>query len=268
MMRPLQDWCFNASPTRIERLEAQFSAHAYSPHRHDTYAIGVTMTGVQSFHYRRSLCHSMPGTAMILHPDELHDGHAGSDEGFLYRMLYLPPALVQDIQGGCILPFISGGLSSDPRLVRVIRALLASLTQPLPSLEEDGLLQSLVTLLSTLSDAPATFSPRPDKNAACLAREYIEQHVTEGITLDTLEAVTGRARWSLSRDFRALFGTSPYRYMMMRRAARVKQALSSGHSLADVAASMGFADQSHMTRVFSQTFGLPPARWQRLSHPM
>lgn len=39
----------------------------------------------------------------------------------------------------------------------------------------------------------------------------------QDMTLDTLSQVSGRDRWSLSRDFRTLYGTSPWRYVMMRR---------------------------------------------------
>ena len=45
----------------------------YGLHRHDTYAIGCTLAGVQSFHYRRGLRHSLPGGVLVLHPDEAHD---------------------------------------------------------------------------------------------------------------------------------------------------------------------------------------------------
>lgn len=36
----------------LERIEAYFTGHAYDPHRHDTYAIGLTLSGVQSFRFR------------------------------------------------------------------------------------------------------------------------------------------------------------------------------------------------------------------------
>ena len=68
----------------LERIEAYFGGHGYAPHRHDTYALGLTLSGVQSFAYRRSQRHSLPGGAMVLHPDELHDGHAGTD-AFAWR---------------------------------------------------------------------------------------------------------------------------------------------------------------------------------------
>ena len=58
------DWVRLAqSPSRTERIEAVFGGHGYEPHRHDTYAIGQTIAGVQSFHYRGGLQHSLPGDA-------------------------------------------------------------------------------------------------------------------------------------------------------------------------------------------------------------
>ncbi len=37
----------------IEALRAHFTGHAYDPHWHDSYLIGVTEQGVQQFHSRR-----------------------------------------------------------------------------------------------------------------------------------------------------------------------------------------------------------------------
>jgi hypothetical protein len=119
------DWVRLAqSPSRTERIEAFFGGHGYEPHRHDTYAIGQTIAGVQSFHYRGGLQHSLPGGTMVLHPDEIHDGEAGTEAGFHYRMVYIEPALIQKILGGRPLPFIPGGLSADPRLRRAAQPLL------------------------------------------------------------------------------------------------------------------------------------------------
>src|SRR3546814_7821523 len=85
------------------------------------------------------------------------------------------------------------------------------------------------------------------------------------VTLDKLEAATGRDRWSLSHDFRTFYGTSPYRYLTMRRLDTVRRTLFAGTSLAHAAASAGFADQSHMTRHFLKTFGLTPGRWLQVA---
>ncbi len=113
------DWVIrSATPGSVERIEAWFGGHGYDPHWHDTYSIGRTLAGVQSFHYKGALCHGVPGNTLVLHPDEVHDGMAGTDIGFRYRMAYIDPSLIQNVLGGEPLPFIAGGLSSDPRLSR------------------------------------------------------------------------------------------------------------------------------------------------------
>ena len=119
------DWVRRAEPIEgIERIEAWFHGNAYAMHRHDTYAIGRTLAGVQSFSYRRSQRNSLPGNTIVLHPDEAHDGQAGTDEGFQYRMIYVEPALFQDVLGGRALPFLEGGVTTDPRLAAATATLL------------------------------------------------------------------------------------------------------------------------------------------------
>jgi hypothetical protein len=89
----------------IERLGARFRGRAFSPHRHDTYAIGISLTGVQTFHYRGEKRYCLPGQYHILHPDEIHDGMAGNEQGFAYRIIYIDPCLVQAALGARPLPF-------------------------------------------------------------------------------------------------------------------------------------------------------------------
>ena len=67
----------------------------------------------------------------------------------------------------------------------------------------------------------------------------------------------------MSRDFRHLHGTSPYRYLTMRRLDAVRDRSQRGESFVQAALACGFNDQSHMTRHFRATYGLSPARWKR-----
>jgi len=255
------DWVLRShAPGRVERIEAYFSGHGYDPHRHDSYAIGRTLAGVQSFRYRRAMRHSLPGGTLVLHPDELHDGMAGTDAGFHYRMLYIDPVLIQQVLGGQPLPFIPGGLSDDVRLRRATQSFLQAMDDPLESLQEDDAIFDLAHALQAVAGKPRGRRAF-DYPATQRAREYIHSRNGASITLDELEHVSGRDRWSLSRDFRALFGTSPYRYVTMRRLARCRELALSGIGLADAALIAGFFDQSHMTRHFVASFGLSPARW-------
>ncbi len=65
-------------PVGMERIEARFHGNAFDLHRHDTYAIGVTLQGVQTFRYLGETRHSLPGQVIVLHPEEVPDGGAGT----------------------------------------------------------------------------------------------------------------------------------------------------------------------------------------------
>lgn len=251
----------------IERIEAFFRGYAYDPHRHDTYAFGLTLAGVQSFDYRGARRDSLSGQAIVIHPDEVHNGRSGIAEGFRYRMLYVEPRLIRDAMGmgGKALPFVSAAVSQDRRLVGAIARALRDFDAPLDSMAVDDLMQRLADALLALD--PSAASPRPmrsDVAALEKARDCLDAHSAEGVDSARLEAVSGLDRFALARQFRAAFGTSPYNYLIMRRLDRARRLLAQDLSLADAAFACGFADQSHLTRQFRRAYGVTPGHWRAL----
>lgn len=112
----------------VELLEARFQGNGFSPHRHDTYALGLTLHGVQTFSYRSERRFSQPGNVIVLHPDELHDGAAGTQAGLIYRMIYLPPQLIAAVNDHRLsLPFVADPVLADPLLWHALAAVLADL---------------------------------------------------------------------------------------------------------------------------------------------
>ena len=238
---------------------------AYEPHRHDSYAIGITTAGVQTFRYRgtRRIC--LPGQLHVLHPDETHDGAAGTDDGFGYRILYVAPELVRDALGGGPLPFVADPVQTLAPATRLVASLLRDIDEPISDLARAEIAATLADTLRSLGggadQGPATINLR----AVELARDYLAAHASEQTPASTLEAVTGVDRFTLARQFRRAFGTSPDRYRTMRRLGLARAAIERGLPLAETAASAGFADQSHMTRQFKRAYGLTPARWTALT---
>jgi AraC-like DNA-binding protein len=79
-----------------------------------------------------------------------------------------------------------------------------------------------------------------------------------------LEAASGLTRFELARQFRAMLGTTPYRYSLMRRLESARDRLTA-HPTVDAALDAGFADQAHFTRTFKAAFGVTPARYRALT---
>lgn len=250
-------------------MEARFAQHAFDPHRHDTYAFGYTLTGVQAFRYEGAERASLAGQVFVLHPDELHDGHAGTEDGFRYRILYVEPRLIQAaLGGGRPLPFLRGAISLDGRMTAAIAAALEDLEAPIEELQRDQLLLDLAEALaaSDASSRPRRILPR-HQAALRAARERLDEAIEQPVTSEELEALSGLSRYELARQFRSALGTSPYRYLAQRRLDRARAAIREGLPLAEVAAACGFADQSHMTRQFKKTYGMSPGRWAAMTAP-
>jgi AraC-like DNA-binding protein len=252
----------------MERIEARFHGSAFDLHRHDTYAIGVTMHGVQTFRYRGATHHSLPGQIIVLHPDELHDGGAGTDDGLRYRMLYLEPSLMLDCLGsvGVSLPFVRDTVVTD----HVFQATLLSALGPLDLELDDLFVADFVTQLTKdlarHAGQPAKPVPKTAWRAACLARDYLEENRARSVRSEELEAITGLDRHALSRHFRAAFSTSPHRFLVMRRLQGARRMIEAKEPLAQIAIAAGFSDQSHFNRQFKKAFGVTPGRWSALIH--
>ena len=267
---PATSWIASAKPADgVELFRAWFAGAAYQKHRHDTYAIGLTDRGVQLFDYRGAARASMPGQIVVLYPDEAHDGRAGTDEGFGYRIIYVEPAQLSEalraLRGRPYpLPFVGDPVLTSARLSRAIDD---AFRLPLEPLAVDGLVVDLAEGL-LIAEGAGRSRPGPPRGSTSAAieraRRFLDAERTRVVRSAELESVTGLTRYDLARQFRLMFGTSPHRYLLMRRLDLARELIHQEQPLVDVACDAGFADQAHFSRVFKSAFGLTPARYRAL----
>jgi AraC-like DNA-binding protein len=246
----------------LEWAEVRLTTCAYEPHRHDTYAIGVTLAGVQTFRYGGERRVALPGDLHVLHPDETHDGAAGTDAGFAYRIVYVEPGLVLRALGGASLPFVRDPVQRRSPAAADLTALLADVDEPVDDLRRDTIAAAVADGLRALAGEAPPLAPL-DLPALVRAREHLAAHAAAPVPAAELERISGLDRFTLARQFRRAFGTSPDRYRTLRRLALAREAILRGEPLARAAASAGFADQSHLTRQFRRAYGLTPGRFAR-----
>jgi AraC family transcriptional regulator len=94
--------------------------------------------------------------------------------------------------------------------------------------------------------------------------EYIEEHLDASLTLEQMAAIARHSPYHFARQFKAATGVPPYQYVILRRIDRARQLLQTGASLslADVAAEVGFSDQSQFCRHFKRLLGVTPGRFR------
>jgi AraC-like DNA-binding protein len=262
-------WIANARPVGgVELFRAWFAGEAYQKHRHDTYAIGLTDCGVQVFDYRGSVRASTSGQVVALYPDEIHDGRAGTEEGFGYRIVYIGPSHLTEalrvLRGRPYpLPFVREPVSTNPALSRAVER---AFRLPLEPLAVDSLIVDVAEglMAAERGGARPVLSARVDVPVIERARQYLDAEKVRVVHSSELESITGLTRYDVARQFKVMFGTSPYRYLLMRRLDFARERIHQGHPLAEVACDAGFADQAHFTRTFKSAIGLTPARYRAL----
>jgi len=255
----------------IETVRAHFEGHAYDPHWHDSYLVGITEQGLQQFNCRRQQHNSTPGKVFLLEPGDIHDGTAPEAGGFTYRTLYLDPrwldrelrAQFEEAPDNAQLSF-AATLAEDPRLaIATANAFEAMHHDELRIVRQTALDHLLANLTSHLRwRTVITPDPRLPL-VAQRARDYLHSHLHQDIGLDDLARVTGVDRFRLSRAFKAAFGMAPHAYLIQLRLTRARHLLARGEAPVSVAAALGFADQSHLGRWFQRAYRMTPADYRR-----
>ncbi len=94
--------------------------------------------------------------------------------------------------------------------------------------------------------------------------DLVDANLTSDLTLGALAAAVGLSKPHFVRLFRNTSGMSPHAYVVDRRVKRACTLLRhSTLSIVEVASEAGFANQSHLTRVFRRVYGVTPGEARR-----
>ncbi|MCC5578332.1 AraC family transcriptional regulator [Microtetraspora sp. AC03309] len=253
----------------VEAMHAHFERHVYHRHSHETYSFGVTDEGAQSFTCRGAGYTSAAGMVMAFNPDDPHDGHASGGTGFTYRMIHIGPGLIRDTLGDAFgrpagLPLFRDPVVSDPVLARALRqAARALLDGAEPLRWEESLARAVLS--AARRTGGVTWSPprlTGSRDVAERARRVLAESYRTDIGAAELAAAAGGSRFAVYRAFLSAYGMAPSDYQRQLRMREARRLLAGGRTVAETAAEVGFADQSHLTRWFVRCFGITPGRYR------
>jgi AraC family transcriptional regulator len=158
-----------------------------------------------------------------------------------------------------------------PALEHVVRALVVEADRGGPS--GLPLVEALVAAVSHTmvqvagtahgaAAAPARGGLAPRARRRVL--ELIDARLGAGLSVEVLAREAGLSPAHFARAFRESLGRPPHQFILARRLERARALLEApGARLSDIAATVGFADQAHLTRLFRREYGVTPGALQR-----
>ena len=243
-------------------------------HAHSEYQLGLALTDPGEYLYRGSY-HPVPvGSLSVIHPGETHSGC-----GFRQRLsptifysIYVPSEYIHDLlgemQNRCrtALPFVPTPIVTEAQLTKRFYRLFQVLREPGPILAQEAALQAALRSLFIQHGRPIAVRSTPlMPRAVRMAREYLDAHTFQDVTLQMLASVASVSAFHLARAFTKAIGVPPHQYQLQRRLDYAKRLLASGWPPAEVAASVGFAQQSHFGAHFRRLVNVSPGLYRTVN---
>jgi len=241
--------------------------HVFPRHTHEQYGIGVIKNGAQKSYSGRGMVEAGPGDTITVNPGEVHDGAPIGDAGRSWQMLYFDPpivaAAVDDMTEGRTSSYeFRHPVIDDARVRTCFQRLSSAYTAAEPdALRQEELLLGL--LRSAMSEDNSFVVKASIPKAIYVAKSMIDDRPATPFTLSDLARASGLNQFRLLRGFVKATGLTPHVYLMQRRIERARHLIARGESLAEAAFASGFADQSHMTRLFVRNYGISPGAYAR-----
>lgn len=252
----------------LELLKATYILHTFSRHTHPGFVVGMIERGVEVFYYRGRIHAALPGDVVVINPDEVHTGYSGAAGGWTYRMLYPSIATIKQVadsinNGPAEMPYFKEAVIKDRPLAMMIKQLHRVLETSASVLERQTAFYQVMgqLILKHAGNAPAMKKTGIGRQAVKKAVAHIHDNIAENTSLETLSAHVGLSPFYFTRIFRQHTGLPPHAYRKQQRVFQAKQLLQGHMPIAQVAAEMGFSDQSHLTRQFKQILGITPGQY-------
>jgi hypothetical protein len=174
---------------------------------HDRFEISVIESGAERLCYRRKTYTASAGSVVVISPGEAHAAQAVDDTGWSYRAFYPSASDVQDaageeFEGRVSTPSFSSPVIQDEYLARIIRELHMLLESPNSALAQETYARWAAFQLVTrhASNPPAVASVGNEHRAVRLARDFIQEHYQQNISLAHLAQVAGLSPFSHGAD--------------------------------------------------------------------
>jgi AraC-like DNA-binding protein len=242
--------------------------HEFMAHSHDVVTMILVTDGAVQIAIENSSHQVRAGQLVVIGAHQVHAARPASPAGWEMRSLHLPPHLLPARLGASTnleetVTFSNPVVSSHNPAALSFLDLHRGSEGDRPEVQVTDQFRSFIAWLRCNMEAfgPQVHPHRPADTQLEHARALIADAVFENTLIDSIAEEVGLSAYALIRRFKKVYGISPHAWRMQARANEAARMLREKTSLADVAGSCGFADQSHMSRIFKKVYGVTPGQY-------
>jgi AraC-like DNA-binding protein len=236
----------------VEIKRCRNNPHSYKAHVHNELSLGFIMEGSTDLTLNDKTLLFGAGDGVIIPPLMTHRCAPTEPSRWAYVMLYIDPGYYGDAVCFNEAKKLSGIQA---------RKLIDFIDQLLAEINPDALENLLIELLLEFGEKNAPDITADTGNAVRIIRDYIINHAQEEITLELLQQISGLNKFSLIRNFKKHYVTTPGSYHLQYRLAEAKRLLNKGTDVFDICDALRFYDQAHFIREFKKMYGVTPGAY-------
>ncbi len=241
------------------------AGHRMARQRHDDYLLIYCTGGRGALNYDGKQYPVSGGDLILLPKDHAHTYRANRDQPWTIYWLHYNGRLAEALFDHIQMPGPLFHIGIQPRVVRVFDG-LAELRRSAYQLAEfiQGCHQ-LQALLSYVALLVRQNRPQSGKGLDWeRLRATMQQHVHGQLNLDKLAASANLSKYHFTKKFKSWSGQSPIQYFINMKVQRACYLLdSTGMSVKQVAAAVGYDDPYYFSRLFKKVIGLSPSDYRQ-----
>lgn len=249
-------------------------------HFHEFYELYLLLDGEISYFVEQSCYHMKPGDMLFLTNQEIHKATNLKDTPFTRMVIHIDPLYIwqfctaQTNLLGCFHQH-KPGAQNRIALTESQQLLFQDCFHQIKNSSEEAEygddLRAVTALINLLLMVNEGFFLMPEESDTSDTYRlqpimaYINQHLAEALTLDSIAQACSLDKYYLSHLFKKETGSTIFQYILVKRVALSKELLSLGSSVAEACQQSGFRDYANFIRSFKKVTGYSPGSFKKQS---
>ena len=266
-------------PVTCRSITAMEAAHR-DFHFQENYEIYLLLEGEIAYYVEQSRCPMKPGDLILFTDQEIHKAVNLKNTPYTRMVIHVDPLYVwkfwtpQTNLLRCLhqhRPGVNNSISLTPEQLALFQECFHQLEESNDSSEYGADIQGIAALMRLLLMINGTFLFLPDQDPEFYTHRlqpvmaYIDNHLAEPITLDSISQVCSLDKYYLSHLFKRETGSTIFQYILVKRIAMAREFLSMGTSVAETCVQSGFGDYANFIRTFKKITGYSPGHFKKMS---